>query len=493
MVFRFLLQCLCLLLLSHSMTRKEATAIAYGDRDLIVEILLQLSARIEELERKVALLTKDSSNSSKPPSSDGPASKPRPRPPIKSRKRKPGGQPGHKGKTRQLLPLEEVDEVIDVFPSACEICHGPVGPHRQGCAAACSPERRQVTDIPPITPVVTEYRLHSITCSCGAVTKAAAPPAARWAFGPRIQGFAAYLTACHKISRRGLQEIFTTLFGVSICLGSVCNHLEEMTRSLEHCCDGVRNTLAKEPVLNVDETGWKTKGVSRWLWVFVTPMIAYFLVAKSRGSKVLREILGETFSGVLCSDMLGSYKAFHKGVRQFCWAHIIRALKGLKHTCRSPDAVEFSKWMLSQIGRLFRLRHAFRNELIDRKTLIKKAMPTLADMMYCLRRYQDSSDREVARTAKSLLKNWDGLFTFLLYEGVEPTNNSAERGVRPGVQWRKNCYGNQSEEGELLTSRLLTVTRTCILQERNPLDFLVDSIIAYRSRSIPPSLLSATL
>ncbi len=387
------------------MTREEATAIAYGDRDLIIEILLQLSSRIDELERKVALPTKDSSNSSRPPSSDGPSSRPKAKRPIKSRKRKPGGQPGHKGKTRHLLPVEQVDHVIETFPGVCEACHAPLDPH----LVTAEPERRQVTDIPPIKPVVTEYRLHSITCSCGTITKAAVPPEARWAFGPRIQGFAAYLTACHRISRRGLQEVFATLFGVSMCLGSVCKHLEEMTRSLEHCCDEAKTALSEQPVLNVDETGWKTKGVGRWLWVFVAPMIAYFHVVQSRGSKVLRDILGETFSGVLCSDMLGSYKAFHKGVRQLCWAHIIRALKGLKHTCRSPDAVQFSKSMLSEVGHLFRLWHAFRDEVIDRKTLVKKAMPNLARIMYCLRLYQDSSDPDVARTARSLLKNWDAL------------------------------------------------------------------------------------
>ncbi len=99
----------------------------------------------------------------------------------------------------------------------------------------------------------------------------------------------------------------------------------------------------------------------------------------------------------------------------------------------------------------------------------------------------------MAKTAKGLLKHWEGLFTFLEHAGVEPTNNSAERGIRPAVQWRKNCYGNQSEEGELLTSRLLTVTKTCILQGRNPLDFLVDSILAYRSGSTPPSLAPDTI
>jgi transposase len=120
-----------------------------------------------------------------------------------------------------------------------------------------------------------------------------------------------------------------------------------------------------------------------------------------------------------------------------------------------------------------------------------EGVPIRARMAHCLQQYSHSPDHEVAKTAKGLLKHWEGLFTFLEHEGVEPTNNSAERGIRPAAQWRKNCYGNQSKEGELLTSRLLTVTRTCILQGRNPLDFLVDSIIACRSGSTHPSLVPA--
>lgn len=114
-------------------------------------------------------------------------------------------------------------------------------------------------------------------------------------------------------------------------------------------------------------------------------------------------------------------------------------------------------------------------------------------MAHCLQQYTRSQDREVAKTAKGLLKHWDGLFTFLELEGGEPTNNSAERGIRPAVQWRKNCYGSQSAEGELLTSRLLTVTRTCILQGKNPLSFIVDSILSHRAGTTPPSLVPDTL
>lgn len=455
-----------------------------------MEVLLQMSARIDELERKVALLTRDSSNSSKPPSSDGPASKPKARRPMKSKKRKAGGQPGHKGTNRDLLPVEQVDHVIRVFPESCGQCGEPLTPASDQPAGKYW--RHQVVDIPEPKPETIEYQLHCIRCSCGSENWAKIPQMARSGFGPRLTAFLAHLTGLHRVTRRGCQEIAKTIFGIEICLGSVCKLHQEVSESLAPAHEKAKQALPGQPVLNIDETGWKTQGKSRWLWVFASPVIAFFHVAASRGSKVLKEILGDEYRGILCSDMYSAYKKFHKGVRQFCWAHIIRGIKGIKHACRSPDAIRFSKWMLCEIGRMFALWHAFKRGDLDRQTLVLKSVPVRARMHKCLQQYAQSPDYDVSKACKSLLKHWDGLFTFLQYEGVEPTNNSAERGERPAVQWRKICFGNQSEEGELLTARLLTVERSCILQGRNPFQFLLESVIAHRSGFAAPSLVQAS-
>ena len=348
--------------------------------------------------------------------------------------------------------------------------------------------RHQVIDVPEPKPEVTEYQLRCIRCSCGAENWAKIPQKARSGFGPRFTAFLAHLTGLHRVTRRGCEEIAKTIFGIDICVGSVCKLHQEVSESLASAHAKARQALPEKPVLNIDETGWKTQGKGRWLWVLVTPVVAFFHVAASRGSKVLKEILGDEYKGILCSDMYSAYKAYHKGVRQFCWAHIIRGIKGIKHACRSPDAVKFSKWMLSETGRMFALWHAFKQGHLDRKTLVLKSVPIRARMNKCLQQYVQSSDYDVRKSAKSLLKHWNGLFTFLEYEGVEPTNNSAERGARPAVQWRKICFGKQSEDGELLTARLLTAERTCILQERNPFQFLVQSVIAYRNGLPAPSL-----
>jgi transposase len=441
------------------MTREEAIAIAHGDPDVIVDILLrmgrtieELRSKVEELERKIALLTRDSSNSSKPPSSDGPAGKPKARPPLKSKKRRPGGQPGHKGSNRDLIPSEEVDEVITVLPEACDHCGAVLTPDPDADPPTGKYWRHQVIDIPDPKPVVAEYQLQCLRCSCGAETWAKIPQTARSGFGPRLTALLAHLTGLHRMTRRGCQEIAKTIFGIDISLGSVCKLHQEVSESLERSHEAARQALPEQPVLNIDETGWKTQGEGRWLWVFVTPVVAFFHVAESRGAKVLKEILGDQYTGVLCSDMYSAYKAFHTGVRQFCWAHIIRGIKGIRHACRSPDAVKFSKWMLSETGRMFGLWHAFKDGHLDRETLVRKSVPIRSRMSKCLQQYRTSSDSDVRKAAKSLLKHWNGLFTFLEYEGVEPTNNSAER--------------------------------SCILQGKNPFQFLLDSVVAHR-RGLP--------
>lgn len=476
------------------MTRNEAAALVYGNPEAAIDLILQLvdtverlTARVDELERKIALLTRDSSNSSKPPSSDGPGAKLRPRRPKKSKKRNPGGQPGHKGTNRVLIPLEDVDHVIPVFPEACEHCGTPLKPDSREPTGKYW--RHQVIDIPESKPEVTEYQLRCIRCSCGAENWPKIPQTARSGFGPRLTAFLAHLTGLHRVTRRGCQEITKTIFGIDMCLGSVCKLHEQVSEALACAHEQAKRVLPEQPVLNVDETGWSTQGNRRWLWHLTTPAVAFFHVAASRGAKVLKAILGDEYKGTLCSDMYGAYGAFHKGDRQLCWAHIIRGIKGIKHGCRSPDAVKFSTWMLWEAGRMFALWHAFKRGHVDRHTLVRKSVIIRSRMSRCLQLYCTTADPDVAKTAKSLLKHWHCLFTFLEYDGVEPTNNAAERGLRPAVMWRKISFGNQSDDGELLTARLLTVERSCVLQSKNAFQFLVESIIAYRQTHPGPSLL----
>jgi hypothetical protein len=275
---------------------------------------------------------------------------------------------------------------------------------------------------------------------------------------------------------------------VNICLGSIQNLLETTSDALEPVDMELKSVLPEEPVINADETGWR----DRWLWIFVAPTFIYFHVALSRGSKVLVDILGEFYQGILCVDRWGAYTKYHKGLFQICWAHLKRDFLGILkigQATQSEDALAFAQKMENLRKRLMALWYQFKDGHISRADLIKKAESIINEIKGCLQDYAASQERSVRTLARKLSKRCDHLFTFVYYEGVEPTNNLAERGIRPAVQWRKICFGNRSDKGAVLTSRLLTATRTCWLQDRNPLEFLVDTIIAHRTANPAPSLL----
>jgi transposase len=471
---------------------REAELIYEAGKEAVAKALLEMDARTRVLEQQILALQKliaslstNSTNSSKPPSSDGPKVE---KPKKKRSSRSPGGQKGHKGHKRELRPVEEMDDVHDHYPHACEKCGAPLDP--DSCLETSNAERYQTFELPKIKPIMEEHRCHELGCTCGHRTRAELPPeVAQSQFGPRVHGAIAYFTSVHKIGRRGMAEILNTLFGLNLCLGSVCNCIERVSPELEPVAEEVRQTLPESNNLNIDETGWKCKGDRRYLWVFVSPLAVYFSIAASRGAKVLRSVLGDVFQGVITSDDHSAYSSYQKkGIRQLCWAHIIRKLKALKDGRASPDAYIFSKHMLNEVGRIFRCWHAFREGYITREQLLNATTLMRARMKRYCQKYLASTDGEVRTRAKRLLDNWDHLFTFLTHEGVEPTNNRAEQAIRPAVQWRKLCFGNQSDAGERFTERILTVTRTCQLQGKNSFHFLAELMEAAFKGTPRPSL-----
>ena len=460
------------------MDRQEAERIYNAGKEVVIETLLAMDARIKNLEQKIpelekaiASLSKNSSNSSRPPSSDNPWDRKTKR--IRSGKRKQGGQLGHKGKKRELLPPEEMDHIYNIFPERCGCCHLPFSSAAQILSA--QPTRHQVFDLPVVVPTKEEYRCHSLLCQCGHSTAASLPKhIAQSAFGPRVHAAIAYLASVHHGSRRGIAEIMHSFFGLEISTGAICNAAKRVSEACVPVVDGLKRYTANAQALNIDETGWKSKGDRRYLWAFVSPFAVFFLITASRGAKVLKEVLGDTFSGIITSDDHSAYSSYHKhGLRQLCWAHIIRKFKGLKDDRSSPDAYRFSKNMLKEIGTIFTYWHAFPDSGCSREQLWLATSLIRGRMKRYCNHYLESEDPLVRTRAKRTLKNWEYLFTFLKHEGVEPTNNAAERAIRPAVQWRKNCFGSQSETGERFTERLQTVVRTCQMYGVNAFECLV--------------------
>jgi len=345
-----------------------------------------------------------------------------------------------------------------------------------------------VFELPEIVPEKSEYRCHALTCTCGHTTRAPLPPeVAHSNFGPRVHAGIAYLSSVHRVTRRGVIEIMQTLCNLDISLGAACTILERVNMSLEPVTEKIKQKLKAEGAINIDETGWRSNGERRWLWTFVAGLVVFFQISSARGASVLKSILGESFEGVITSDDHSAYNAYHKnGIRQLCWAHLIRKFKGLKDSRSSPHAYLFAQNMLIEAGHMFSYWHAFREDLFSRRQLWEATTLIRARMKrYCMH-YENDPDTSVRTRARRMLKQWDHLFTFMLYEGVEPTNNSAESALRPAVQWRKICFGNQSDSGERFTERILTVTRTCQKQDKNAFEFLASLMeSSFKGETIP--------
>jgi hypothetical protein len=280
-------------------------------------------------------------------------------------------------------------------------------------------------------------------------------------------------------------------------LGSIQNAWEEASEAVTEPCAELERQLPHEPVVNSDETGYRTSGEKRWIWALVAANFVFYKIAVSRGAEVLVELLGEVFAGILCSDRCASYLKYHKGEGQFCWAHFKRNILGVQELAKTTDAERFCRDVLALHARLFRLWHRFRDGPvvrygpITRQQLIAKSIPLEKKFFALADRYVESRDKHVANLALALLQHFEKFFAFLRHEGVEPTNNVAERALRCAVQWRKISFGSRSAQGEIAVARLLTVTRTCRMQNRAPLDYLVTAIRSHRKAVPVPSLLRA--
>jgi transposase len=457
-------------------------------RDRIAEQRDQIAEsekKIEELERQLAASQRNSTNSSKPPSSDGLAGKQRQRGRNKNKKsrRKPGGQPGHRGSHRPNVAGDRVNEVKCVLPEQCGHCGHALPEELEKAATMGEPHRHQVTEIPPIQARIIEYQCHRVKCpECGKGTRAPVPEQAQGQFGPRLTALIAYLTVVCRMPRRVVEEFLEQVLGTAMSLGSTQKCWEEVSEATAAPCEQLQGQLSREPVINADETGWRTNGDKRYLWVFVAARYVVYTVAATRGSEVLVRMLGAVFQGVLCSDRFSAYLKYHKGKTQFCWAHLKRTLLGIAEFTKSNEVDKFCRNALAEHAKLFRLWHKFCDGRIDRRQLQLRSIATQKRISALAGANLDSRNQEARNLARALFEHHDKLYTFIEIEGVEPTNNSSERALRIAVQMRKIFFGNRSEAGELAMARLLTVSQTCGKHNRNVLDYLSNAVLNHRRR-----------
>ena len=456
--------------------------------------------QIANLERQLASRRKNSTNSSKPPSTDGVAGNTRP--PVQTRrkksKRKAGGQKGHPGHHRPMVPADQVQEVRAILPAACKHC-GESLPQSNALSTLAPLEqirtmgevhRHQVTEVPPIRPYVIEYQCPKVSCpACGEGTRAPLPPEAQGNFGPELMALVAYMTMVCRMPRRVVEVFPEQALGISMSLGSTQKCWEQASAAAAQPCQQLQQQLKHEPVLNSDETGWRNNGQKRYMWALVASNFVFYTIQKTRSSEVLIQLLGAVFAGILCSDRYSAYFKYQKGMAQLCWAHLKRDILGIQDFAKTTDAEKFSRDALALYASLFRLWHKFKSGLIDRNQLIERSLPLQKRWFAFAEKYLDSEDRAVCNLATALYKHCDRLFTFIAYPGVEPTNNIAEQVLRMAVQLRKIMFGNRSPEGELAMARLLTVAQTCRIQGISALEYLKKAIICHRRGQPVPSLL----
>lgn len=474
-------------------------------REEVAKLQRQLVAKDREIGRlsqELALvrerLNTTSRNSSRPPSLD-PLSAPKRESNVRGRRGR-GGQPGHEFHPRELYPVDQCASVTDHRSEICCECGVPLESEDP------NPVRHQIVDMPAITPVVHEHRLHAVRCTgCGAMNRARLPDGVtNRGFGPGLEGTVATLVSECRLSHRLVVAVMRDLCGVRIGLGTVSNLLRRASASTAESVDqAYRYVRDFEGAKHVDETGWKHRnadgtnemGASAWIWVAATEKVTVFRTALSRAQYVAKELLGETPRGTLVSDRYLVYRYASPETRQVCWSHLERDFRKISE--RTGPSARLG-WKLLRLARtLFRLHGKWRKGKLKRDEYeyrMGRLRMELQDLlrqgaMMDVKASARSPSAKTKRTCLALQEIEPALWTFVGTPGVEPTNNFAERQLRHAVMLRKISAGSQSADGMTWMSRLLTVVMTTRSQGRNPHEFFVESARAARSKTQPPSLL----
>ena len=420
-----------------------------------------------------------SGNSSRPPSSDPPDAPARPKRPPTGRKR--GGQPGHRGHQRIQLTEENLTAIVPHRPHQCPSCTLPLA---ADLPMEGDPQRIQVWEIPPIHPEVSEHRGYAVRCPhCDVLVPTPDLPAS--AFGPRLATMGSLLHGRYRLSVRETAGIFDDLLGVPVGVGSVSGLCREVSAAVAEPYEAVREMVHEQEVANVDETGWKQAGQRRWLWVAVTALCTVFLVAQNRSAHVLATLLGEDFAGIVGSDRYRAYLSIPIERRQICWAHLKRDLAAFAE--RGGPVGDWGKEGSGFVTKIFTAWYRFKEGTSERDELQTEIGTIRQDFRAFLERGTEVPSWKVRGFSADVQKLESALWTFAAVEGVEPTNNAAERALRPAVLWRKGCFGADSDDGNQFVARILTVAATCRQQQRHLLGYLTDAVVAHRlGQSAPP-------
>jgi transposase len=447
----------------------------------------RIAALEAELEKLRELVGRNSGNSNKPPSSDPPGkgSKAKKRKKPKGRRR--GGQPGHGGSRRALLPAERMDAFEDYFPCSCAKCDAELPQVPDPDA-----KRYQHTELDRDGVFRTEHRRHRVMCpSCGHKTWAPyeADKIPRYPFGPGLMSAVVLLTGVYHLSRRRTVSLLWELLGVRISVGAVSRIEKRMSEAVKAAVDEAWEHARSAKIKHADGTSWLRAGVALSLWVVATTAVTVFKVLDDGQRETLRTKLFVKVCGVLVSDRATALKFWAMERRQICWAHLIR--KFIAFSERDGPTGAFGKELLDFTGVIFAYWSDYRHGKFGRAQLRAFLAPVRPQFEALLERARAAGIRGISGSCADILEHREALWTFVDREGVEPTNNHAERELRAFVLWRKRSFGAQSTRGDQFAVRLMSVAHTARKQGRDVLAFLVDSCEAWLRNEAGPSLLAA--
>ena len=431
-------------------------------KKIIVELLRQnslLLKRIEELEAEVARLKAMLEPDPSTPSGSIPTYKKANK--KKRRSKKPGRKKGHRGE-RRAIP-ENIDRYEEHTAKICPDCGAPLG-------KPVEKRKRYIEDIPNIKPEVTEHTINRYFCPrCKKNVEpkvTCALPRAQ--FGLRFLLITAWMHFALGMTAGNIIKWLGSVCQMEVSAGGLTQMWATLANRLRPLYDELGQKARDSAVLCADETGWRVSGKTWWLWCFTDARLAYYVIRHSRGSKVVKEILGELFNGVLQSDFFGAYNEITAWAKQRCIVHLFRELKKVSLKNESAEWKAFQKKLKRLFNDALRLAHKrsdYNTETYKRRTA--KLYIRLDELID-----GECKDKDVKRLIKRMRRHRNEVLTFVKHPGVSADNNRAERMIRPAVIARKNSHCNRSERGAETQAILMSVFRTLDLCDEQPIEYL---------------------
>ena len=421
----------------------------------------QLEKRTEKLETQTNM---NSQNSSKPPSSDSPFNKINKE--KKKSKRKRGGQKGHKGHQQQLLEPTKVENII---PQDCHC--GRLDLDSDSIQAFYT---HQQMELPETKMDINHFILHKGKCRCcGKTVKAKVAPEFSTGYGPRLSAVIAELSGSHGASRQTVQDFCQSVFGCSISIGAIQRIIDRASEAILPIYSEIGKQARQVKVNGVDETSWFQSGKLQWLWTLTNHVVAFFMIHPNRSKEAFKKLIDD-WKGILISDNYGVYVNW-VNKRQTCLAHYIRKAKGLAER-KDKSIRRFGESILKELQLLCHWARKPPDE--------KQWTDFYSRLLLLLMLYEDAED-DAGQLARSITREMESLWVFLDENGVEPTNNRAERALRFAVLWRKRSNGTQSDKGDRWVERILSLKQTCRMRALPVFPIIADAIDAYFKEQKP--------